>query len=185
MLNLREIKSDILVLANYFLKRYSNGTIKSVGQILNKKAINALLDYDWPGNVRQLENAMEYLVVIRGKAKDKKLDKMELPEYITDGFIKYEDALLVDILGNKMLWILEKIKDSDGAGRRYLAELANKENISLSEGEIRSLMNKAKSFGFLEAKIGRRGTVLTKKGLTILTTISSGNRLNNYEMGKK
>lgn len=171
-LSLRERKSDILVLANYFLKKYSKNKITSLDEILDENAIKALFDYDWPGNIRQLENAMEYLTVIG--VKGRKLDKTELPEYITASFVKKEDNILVDILGRDMIWLLKKLMNSDGLGRRYLAELAKEENIPLTEGQIRNLINKAKSLGFVETNVGRQGTVLSKKGQSILHYI--GNR---------
>lgn len=171
-LSLRERKSDILVLANYFLKKYSKNKITSIDEILDENAIKALFDYDWPGNIRQLENAMEYLTVIG--VKGRKLDKTELPEYITASFVKKEDNILVDILGRDMIWLLKKLMNSDGLGRRYLAELAKEENIPLTEGQIRNLINKAKSLGFVETNVGRQGTVLSKKGQSILHYI--GNR---------
>lgn len=171
-LSLRERKSDILVLANHFLRKHSKNKISSVDEILNEDAIEALYDYDWPGNIRQLENAMEYLAVIG--LKGKKLDKTELPEYITtDSFIKHKANPLVDVLGRDMIWVLEKLLDLNGLGRRQLAELAIEENFPLTEGQIRNLINKAKSLGFVETNVGRQGTVLTEKGRFILRYIAN------------
>ncbi len=169
-LSLRERKSDIFVLANHFIKKYSKGKITSIEQILDKEAIKTLYDYDWPGNIRQLENAMEYLAVI-GES-NKKLGKADLPEYITGSSNKSGNTLLVDILGRDMIWLLKKLMNSDGLGRRYLAEIAQKENVPLTEGQIRKLINDAKSLGFVEANVGRQGTILTEKGLGIISSIN-------------
>ncbi|UCE78438.1 MAG: sigma-54-dependent Fis family transcriptional regulator [Nitrospiraceae bacterium] len=60
---LRERKEDIPVLADYFLKRFSEKTGKLV-RGLTPLAMQRLMLYDWPGNVRELENALEYAVAM-------------------------------------------------------------------------------------------------------------------------
>jgi len=60
---LRERKSDIPPLANYFLKKYNQKRKKNVHAI-SSKAMKALVEHDWPGNVRELENAIERAVVL-------------------------------------------------------------------------------------------------------------------------
>ena len=57
---LRERRSDIPMLAHWFLDRYAAGT--SI-QITNS-AMKCLLQYDWPGNVRELENCMERAIAL-------------------------------------------------------------------------------------------------------------------------
>ncbi|GFO67288.1 sigma-54-dependent Fis family transcriptional regulator [Geomonas limicola] len=55
---LRERGNDILTLANFFLKKYSESsgiTLKGI----SKPALKILLEYSWPGNVRQLESVIE------------------------------------------------------------------------------------------------------------------------------
>jgi two-component system, NtrC family, response regulator GlrR len=60
---LRERKEDILPLARYFLERFSRDTGKTVTDI-SPAAANKLMAADWPGNIRELENAMEYAVAL-------------------------------------------------------------------------------------------------------------------------
>lgn len=55
---LRARQEDIPMLANHFLKRYSPAAGKNILRI-SDDSIDALLTYDWPGNVRQLENTIE------------------------------------------------------------------------------------------------------------------------------
>lgn len=55
---LRARQEDIPLLANHFLKRYSPAAGKNILRI-SDDSIEALLAYDWPGNVRQLENTIE------------------------------------------------------------------------------------------------------------------------------
>ncbi len=168
-LSLRERKSDIPVLSNYFLKMYSRGKFNSMNDVLDEAAARVLLDYNWPGNIRQLENAMEYIVSIVGKGG--KLDATQLPEYITDNIDEAKTSILRDVLGSNMIWILVKIMNSSGLGRRYLAELAREEGLPLTEGQIRSLLNSAELLGLVESNTGRKGTVLTEKGSMMLSSI--------------
>ncbi len=60
---LRERAGDIPLLANQFLKRYAPAAGKSIGSI-SKDCLSKLCSYDWPGNVRQLENAIERAVAM-------------------------------------------------------------------------------------------------------------------------
>lgn len=63
---LREIPADIPLLANYFLDQYSTQMDRPQKK-LSAGAIRRLMEYSWPGNIRQLENEMKRLVVmVRG-----------------------------------------------------------------------------------------------------------------------
>ncbi|MFY9543548.1 MAG: sigma 54-interacting transcriptional regulator, partial [Firmicutes bacterium] len=58
---LRERPEDITVLADYFINRYAGRFGKAVSG-LTDDALELLMAYDWPGNIRELENVMEYAV---------------------------------------------------------------------------------------------------------------------------
>jgi len=60
---LRDRVEDIPLLAGYFLKCYSQENGKSVTAI-SDAAMKLLCDYSWPGNIRELENAIEQAVVL-------------------------------------------------------------------------------------------------------------------------
>jgi len=60
---LRERSEDIGLLAFYFLRHYAEKTGKCIGGI-DPEALRALESYDWPGNVRQLENTIERAVAL-------------------------------------------------------------------------------------------------------------------------
>ena len=63
---LRERAGDIPLLANQFLKRYAPAAGKSINNI-SEAYLTALCSYDWPGNVRQLENSIERAVAMETK----------------------------------------------------------------------------------------------------------------------
>jgi len=60
---LRERREDIPLLANHFLKKYAPAAGKSILRIA-QSALDILCSYDWPGNVRQLENTIERAVAL-------------------------------------------------------------------------------------------------------------------------
>jgi DNA-binding NtrC family response regulator len=59
---LRERRSDISLLANYYLKKFCAETKKNIGCI-SEAAMEMLIRYEWPGNVRQLANIIENGVI--------------------------------------------------------------------------------------------------------------------------
>ncbi len=60
---LREHKTDILLLADYFLEKYARENRKETRRF-STPAIDMLMDYHWPGNVRELENCIERAVLL-------------------------------------------------------------------------------------------------------------------------
>ena len=64
---LRERGGDVPLLANHFLRKYSEASHKEVRDF-SDEALALLLQHSWPGNVRELENAMERAVVLSDEA---------------------------------------------------------------------------------------------------------------------
>jgi transcriptional regulator with PAS, ATPase and Fis domain len=60
---LRERKEDIPLLVDHFLRKYNKKSKKNIERI-DPKAIKTLMEYDWPGNIRELENTIERAVVL-------------------------------------------------------------------------------------------------------------------------
>ncbi len=60
---LRERKEDIPLLVQHFLKKYSPAAGKSIVRTA-EKSLRELAAYEWPGNVRQLENTIERAVAL-------------------------------------------------------------------------------------------------------------------------
>jgi len=60
---LRERREDIPLLVNHFLKKYAPAAGKSIVRV-DQYSLNSLCDYEWPGNVRQLENMVERAVAL-------------------------------------------------------------------------------------------------------------------------
>jgi Nif-specific regulatory protein len=60
---LRERRTDILLIAEFFLEKFSRENFKKIRRI-STSAIDMLIQYHWPGNVRELQNCMERAVII-------------------------------------------------------------------------------------------------------------------------
>ncbi|MGA2962337.1 MAG: sigma-54 dependent transcriptional regulator [Candidatus Korobacteraceae bacterium] len=60
---LRERGADVVLLANYFLRKFAHQMDKKVSEI-SPEALDLLRGYDWPGNVRVLENTIERAVAM-------------------------------------------------------------------------------------------------------------------------
>ena len=79
---LRERREDIPVLSEYFL----NKTAEELGcepKKLSGEAMDALIHYSWPGNIRELENVMERINIL---ADGREVQKEDLPHYISENY---------------------------------------------------------------------------------------------------
>jgi DNA-binding NtrC family response regulator len=94
---LRERRSDIPLLIDHFLNRFNRAKQTRVTG-LQPEALRLLTEYDWPGNIRELENMIERLVVLK---KEGLLGVADLPEKIyrrpvaapelTERFIRFNE----------------------------------------------------------------------------------------------
>ena len=79
---LRERKEDIPILIEHFINKHGkrlNRNVKRVG----KKALERLMFYDWPGNIRELENVVERGLVL-GRGDILRFDRQMIGEHHTD-----------------------------------------------------------------------------------------------------
>jgi len=60
---LRDRKDDILMLVEYFAQRYAAKAGKHI-RLIDKKTLERLQSYDWPGNIRELQNVIERSVIV-------------------------------------------------------------------------------------------------------------------------
>lgn len=75
---LKDRFEDIPILINHFLKEFANKNGRNI-KAIDTEAIKILLNYDWPGNIRELMNVVEHMVVI---SDTEKIYKTSIPHYI-------------------------------------------------------------------------------------------------------
>lgn len=79
---LRERREDIPVLSEYFLNKIAE-ELGCEPKQLSGEAMDALIHYSWPGNIRELENVMERINIL---ADGREVQKGDLPHYISENY---------------------------------------------------------------------------------------------------
>lgn len=133
----------------------------------SKEAMQLLIEYDWPGNIRELENVINYLCAIK---EDKLVEINDLPEEIT----KCNNRCLFDKnINNELsidnIIILEEIysanKAGRGIGRKALSEACALRGINLSEANIRTRLKKLTMQNYVYSGKTKQGIFITQQGI--------------------
>lgn len=96
---LRTREDDVVILAHYFVQKYAARNHKTI-RVLSQDFLLALTNYQWPGNVRQLENIMERAVVL---AMGDTLEREHLPtRVLQDADIQINKEEQVRIPGSSL-----------------------------------------------------------------------------------
>lgn len=86
---LRERKEDIPVLTEHFLTMYTKKYNK-VNLSINEKTIGKLINYNWPGNIRELQHAIERTVILCEN------DELQPSDFFFQGAINQEEKFILD-----------------------------------------------------------------------------------------
>jgi transcriptional regulator with PAS, ATPase and Fis domain len=89
---LREKKEDIPHLVEYFVRKFNSEKKRRVTGV-TRAALRALVAYDWPGNIRELENLVERMVILKSSGMIDTLDFPEKYRRQTLSEIEYEDLM--------------------------------------------------------------------------------------------
>lgn len=103
MPSLRERKEDIPLLAEHFVRRFTQEANKAVAGI-ERDALDEMMLHEWPGNVRELENAIERAVVI---GKGRKIGPQDLPFFNAEQRVCFPDTTLKEVERTHIQNILE------------------------------------------------------------------------------
>jgi DNA-binding NtrC family response regulator len=136
---LRERRSDLSLLIDHFLRRFAEKNGKTI-RGLTHEARDILLRYDYPGNVRELENLIERAVVL---TRDDVIGTSDLPLTVHDPEVEYEKGtnLTATVEAVERRMIRDALARSEGVQTRA-AEL-----LGISE---RALRYKLIKYGFRE-----------------------------------
>lgn len=92
---LRKRKEDIPMLVNFFLEKHKVKALEKNITGIAKEAMQALLNYHFPGNVRELENAVEYAIAFTSGPV---VQRDDLPKYILEDKKLSEEARSIPIM---------------------------------------------------------------------------------------
>ena len=133
---LRERRDDIPLLVTHFLEKYAPGTAMHVSQA----AMRALMAYGWPGNVRQLENAVERAVALSAGRNEIDITDLppeiqSLPQQTSTPFVDFpEEGLdLPAYLSSIERDLIRRSLERTGGNRNKAAELLKIKRTTLVE----------------------------------------------------
>ena len=142
---LRERREDIALLVRHFLKKYAQDMEKTIHDI-SSDAMKALLEYEWKGNVRELENILERAIVMTEG------DSITT-EYLPDELFKPHSQILIDIPESRIS-LKDVLKEVNQVSERILISRALERtgNNRTKAAKIlqishRALMYKLKEYG--------------------------------------
>lgn len=104
--SLKERKNDILPIAQYYLKKYNEKYNQN--KIFSNPVLEKLVKYPWPGNIRQLKNAVEQMAVmtIGSIVNEDKLPE-QIAEYLAKEQIKNKETYFDDLMESYKKSIVE------------------------------------------------------------------------------
>jgi len=103
---LRDRKEDIPLLCNHFLEKYSLKESKDISAF-SPDAMQVLMDHEWPGNVRQLENAVSHAVIL---TQGQYIERKHLPQFLKQSVPEPSTTCLAE---NERRLILNVLQESD------------------------------------------------------------------------
>jgi Nif-specific regulatory protein len=130
---LRERKTDIMLLANYFIEKFSKEHEKKIVSI-STSTTDMLMNYHWPGNVRELENCIERAIIL---CNDGVIHSYHLPPNL-----QKSDASVP--------------RETQGAYKNMMANLEGKAIMEELERSRGNMAKAARALGITERMMGTR-----------------------------
>ena len=121
---LRERQEDIPLLVKHFIDEFSLENGKNIASI-SEDALEALCAYDWPGNIRELRNCIERMIVL---SRDEVLQKSNVPFHIISklknpgGQVSFVPSSL-DLDKHEKMLIIKALEECDGNRTRAAEKL--------------------------------------------------------------
>lgn len=168
---LRDRIQDIPTLARSFAEHESVCKIEFTDEVMR-----FFMSYNWPGNIRELRNCIEYMVSIG----ESPFQIQDLPDYLFSDYCEQNaspamsadsSAALSEAEKREITAVLEILK-AQPLGRRALAEALATDYMPLSEYRLRKILKSLQENNCVSFGSGRAGCHLTEKGLLLLQKLS-------------
>ncbi len=131
---LRERKEDIPLLINHFIDRFNKLKNKNITSV-SDEVLAILMRHDFPGNVRELENIIEYAFIL---CHDQVIRVAHLPEHFRT---KYADKDLSELAGQSLAAI-QKRAIEQALIRNNWKRLATARELNIDKGTLRRMMER-------------------------------------------
>jgi len=165
--SLRERRSDIPLLISYFLAKTNKcHRLSQDFEIFSN-------NYEWPGNIRELFNVLEYMITI----SEENLSIKNLPKYLKNKEYLYKDKEIDDINLTEylLLGLIKREQEGGrGTGRRSLHKAFCSIHHSISEVNIRKAIENLAEKGYVTIHKGRLGCEITIDGISKMEAIVQG-----------
>jgi len=144
---LRKRKEDVPLLVSHFMSRYSKENNKKIKHV-SDETIKTLMNYDWPGNIRELENIVERAVILD---TDGIIENDDLPELLV-GSAMGSSAVKIDAPEDEKVSLKDALK---GPEKVYILQVMeevgwNKKKAARKLGVNRTtLYNKLRKYNLL------------------------------------
>jgi transcriptional regulator with PAS, ATPase and Fis domain len=173
---LRERRQDIPLLMEAFIKKNCRELKRPIFQF-SQSAMAAMIDYHWPGNIRELENLIQYLGHI--------VDDVVLPEHLLFKSVKTTAPEAADSMGKELedlyqtyankgfvqeiKLVLQTMEHAQTAvGRNYVCNQMKIAGLNITEQQLRYRMQLLKRGQLIVVGRGRQGSSVSKKGLAFI-----------------
>jgi transcriptional regulator with PAS, ATPase and Fis domain len=172
---LRQRKDDI----PYLLLKYLKNTY-NIEKFIETRALKALMNHKFNGNVRELINVAEYLCYSTAdnnlikyddlpnslKTNDENNCNLKEDENVSNLIIELRKSDLDLMVIYNILKVLEE-RGGIGVGRNWIKSKISERGISLSEGKVKRYQKVMNEHGLVSVGVKRQGTVITEKGRKI------------------
>ncbi|NLI91790.1 MAG: sigma 54-interacting transcriptional regulator [Peptococcaceae bacterium] len=176
---------DVFVLINYFTQKAYNREL-----VFEPPLKNFLLDYRWPGNIRELQNVAKYLCSIIGPDETatirhippymiRNMEKRPVREKISPICETNNEQIMIQLQKQELLkpvvFILTEVSKvsflNKGIGRQSLQRALHNCGEDFADHKVRQLLKILEEMGYVQAGKTRQGSKITREGELFLSYI--------------
>lgn len=176
---LRERKECIFPIITSFLSK------NKINKTFSDEACECIMNYSWPGNIRELKNMVDYIIIQRNKTIVNLADlPYDMQTVVSESSMPIENDMELNLrqlescfdlnLIRIMLFLFKRNTSliSKMGRNRMLAELAS-QGIILSDAKIRTIINHLEAYDLIEKGKTKQGTIISSKGELILNALDN------------